>query len=301
MSAGRLAVTGASGFLGRRVTRAAVAAGWQVTGLVRSRVEPVVEAGARAVRCALEAGALAPHFEGARALVHLANVGAEREGARYEAVNLDGTREVLRAARAAGVPRIVYVSGLGVVRYGASRHTTNRYFLSKLAAEVELFRSDRELAVLRPSWVIGPESALLAELLAQLEGGEVEIVAGGGARMQPVTVEDAAEACLAAAERATPWPLVVDVVGPEPLSQRELVERLARAAGAAPRLRSIPAAEAAARAATPAGYRGMGPEELDCLLCDEVAPAEPLAALLGRAPAGPDAVLRAAVARGRRG
>ena len=75
----RLAVTGAGGFVGRSVVAVASAAGWDVVGLVRTREEPVRAAGGRAVRSALEPAALASHFEGCSAIVHLANVGAERE------------------------------------------------------------------------------------------------------------------------------------------------------------------------------------------------------------------------------
>ena len=74
--------------------------------------------------------------------------------------------------------------------------------------------------------------------------------------------------------------------GGEPLSYRQYLERFARAAGgagplAALRIREVSIEEADAQAAA-GGYRGMRPDELDCLLCDEVADPGPLEALLGR-------------------
>ena len=48
---------------------------------------------------------------------------------------------VLGFALAAGVGRLVFLSGLGVAHYGQARRCTNPYFLSKLAAELELHRS----------------------------------------------------------------------------------------------------------------------------------------------------------------
>ncbi|HEX9187665.1 MAG TPA: NAD(P)H-binding protein, partial [Vicinamibacteria bacterium] len=116
----RIAVTGANGFVGRHVVRHAVAAGHEVVGVVRS------EAAAQVVR---ESGgypillvgrdpeALVRALDGCQAVVHLAQVGAERGGQTYEAVNIGFTERVLEDARHAGVPRVVYFSGLGVARY----------------------------------------------------------------------------------------------------------------------------------------------------------------------------------------
>jgi hypothetical protein len=105
--------------------------------------------------------------------------------------------------------------------------------------------------------------------------------------MQPVGVRDAAAALLEAALGPSRgrW-RAFDLVGPEPIACRALVDRLAarlRARGrrAVLRIREVPVEEAEARAAAE-GYRGMGPEELDCLLCDEVGDPRPLEALLGR-------------------
>jgi uncharacterized protein YbjT (DUF2867 family) len=92
---------------------------------------------------------------------------------------------------------------------------------------------------------------------------------------------------------------VFDLVGPVALSYRDFVSRLARLAeeqGRPPRFetRSIPVEEAD-RLAASGGYRGMPPEELDCLLCDEVSDPGPLVALLDRPLTDLDDALAAAV------
>jgi nucleoside-diphosphate-sugar epimerase len=290
----RLAVTGANGFVGLHVVTAAALRGHAARGVVRSEAaaERVARAGAEPVEVrALEAAALAAAFRSCAAVVHLAQIGAERGGQTFQEVNVDGTRAVLAAMKSAGVGRIVYLSGLGVSHYGMARRTTNRYFLSKSLAEAEVFGSRAEGVVFRPSYVVGPGDPFVPVLLRQLASGEVLRPGDGTYRMQPIAVSDAAEAVVVAAEGGAPAAArgphrVYALVGPEALSFNAFVRRLAKVARAAglparARFREVPL-EDADRLAAAGGFEGMLPEELDCMLCDEVADPAPLARLLGR-------------------
>ncbi len=299
----RIAITGASGFVGRHLVRAA-AAGHDVTGLVRSDRAAVLvrEAGGRPTVLADEPAALARSLEGARAVVHLAQIGAEREGQTYEAVNVGLTARVVEAAQRAGVERVLLFSGLGVAHYGQARRVTSRYFLSKLKAEALVLGSALDACVFRPSYVVGPGDAFVPAVLRAMETtGELERPGDGAYRMQPIAVADAAAVILAAIARpARGFPTVFDLVGPEAIAYARLLERLetvARGLGRPVRLRvrETPIAEADRRARGPGGYHGMGPDELDCLLCDEVGDAAPLEALLGRRLTPLDEALAAAV------
>jgi len=299
----RIAVTGANGFVGLHVVEAAQAAGWDVSAVVRSPASAAVveSAGATAhVLPTLEAGALAGAFAGARAVAHLAQIGAEGPSS-YEQVNVEGTRAVAAAALRAGVRRIAFFSGLGVAHYGMARRTTNRYFLSKLAAEAALFASGLSVAVFRPSYVVGPGDGLSRALLRDLAARVIERPGAGSYRMQPVAVSDGAAAILAASadEAAGERHRVYDLVGPEPVTFDGFVRRFAaraRARGLAAEyeLRTIPVEEAD-RQARAGGYRGMHADELDCMLCDEVSDPRPLEGLLGRALTPLDAAIDLAI------
>jgi nucleoside-diphosphate-sugar epimerase len=292
--ADRVVVTGANGFVGRHVIAAAVRRGLQAVGVVRSPAgaAAVKAAGGRALALArLSSPELRAASQGARAIIHLAMIGSERPGVTYSAVNVEGTRSIGRIAIESGATPLVLFSGLGVARYGQAPRTTNRYFLSKLEAELEVFRSGVPAVVFRPSYIIGPGDGLTTALLKDLASGVVEVPGDGRYRLQPITVADAAEAALSAA-LDPPQPVgrsahrVIDLVGPEPIAYGRYVERfadVARAYGHAADfvVRHIPVAEAD-RQAVAGGYRGMGPDELDCLLCDEVADAAPVQELLGR-------------------
>jgi nucleoside-diphosphate-sugar epimerase len=287
----RLVVTGANGFVGRHVVAAARAAGWDALGLVRTEegVLQVEAAGGRGFQVpGLDGAALLSAFAGAQAVVHLAQIGTERGAATYESVNVAGTQAVAEAAARAGVPRIAFLSGLGVAHYGQRRRTTNPYFLSKLQAEVALYRSGLEVAVFRPSYLVGPGDGLVRGLLADMAAAEVERPGDGTYRMQPLAITDAAAAILTAVQLGwgSPRHRVWDCVGPQPVTYREFLAVLTRAAAAqgrptAFRVREVPIEEADRQAAA-GGYRGMLPDELDCLLCDEVADPRPLEDLLGR-------------------
>lgn len=303
--AGRLAVTGANGFVGRHLTRLAADTGWEVVGLVRSEdaARAVVEAGGRPlVVGALEVEPIARALSGAHAVVHLAQVGSERGGATFESVNIEGTRAVVEAAGKAAVRSCVLFSGLGVSHYGMTRRCTNRYFLSKLAAEVALYRSPLEAVVFRPSYILGAGNSLLPVLLRDLAAGEVEFPGDGLYRMQPIAVADAASAVLASLDRSGSGPAVFDLVGPEPISYVDFVGRVARQARAqgleaAYRIRTTPVDDADRQAAS-GGYQGMLTEELDCMLCDEVSDPKPLEGLLGRRLAPLDEALAVAMRSG---
>jgi hypothetical protein len=95
------------------------------------------------------------------------------------------------------------------------------------------------------------------------------------------------------------FPTVFDLVGPEAVSYAQLLERVAAAERrhgrrADLRVRSVPIGEAERRARS-GGFQGLLPDELDCLLCDEVSDSTPLAALLGRPLTSLDEALAAAV------
>jgi nucleoside-diphosphate-sugar epimerase len=305
----RIAVTGASGFVGRHLVREATARGLDVVGVVRSELGTrFVEAGGgRAVIVPdLEPAPLARAAAGAAALVHLAQVGSERGDATYESVNVTGTCKAVLAAAAVEVPRIVFFSGLGVAHYGMVARCTNRYFLSKLASEVELFRSGRDAVVFRPSYITGPGDGLVRGLLRAMAGGEVERPGDGSYRMQPVAVADAVAAILAAIESPPAGPdfprprqRVLDLVGPETVTYERLIERVGRIARglgqpAEYRVREVPVGEADRRAAK-GEFHGHRPDDLDCLLCDEVSDPGPLQALVGRPLTPLDDALTAAI------
>ena len=169
---GRIAITGANGFVGRHMVRGA--RGRRLVGrrdrALGDRGGQVARDGGARSSSGRDPEALAGALEGCDALVHLAQIGAERGGQHLPGGQRRLHGAVLEAADCAGVPSVVYFSGLGVARYGISRRATNAYFLSKLAAETILMRSGLDCVVFRPSFIVGPGDAFVPDGRARARG-----------------------------------------------------------------------------------------------------------------------------------
>ena len=223
---------------------------------------------------------LVPALEGCAGLVYTASVSAA--AGATDRTDPSGLVNVLSACRAAGVPRFVFLSGLGIAHYGMNPHCTNPYFLAKMAGEVALFRSALGVAVFRPSYIFGAFDEFLSPLIRRMaRESTIEIPGNGDYRLQPISVVDASRAILGAIDdQELSSPRVVDLVGPEILSYRALVSRIASVMGRRVEIRERPVEEAEAQARA-TGYFGLRPHDLDCLLCDEVSDPAPVAALVG--------------------
>ena len=281
----KIAIIGANGFVGRHLVEAVCHQGTEVVGVVRSHSGAAVvrsQGGNPLLLADLDRGAmeaLVPALVNSDALVYTASVSAT--GRVADRTDPAGLANVLAACREAGVPKIVFFSGLGVAHYGMNRHCTNPYFLAKLAGEVTLFRSDLAITAFRPSYIVGAGDEFLTSLIARIAADSfIEIPGDGQYRLQPVSIRDTVRAVLSAIDRSLTWPSVVDLVGPEILSYRALIERIAATMGRPIRIHERAVEEAVALAQA-TGYFGLRAHDLDCLLCDEVSDSSAVEVLVG--------------------
>lgn len=138
---------------------------------------------------------------------------------------VENTRILFTAARAAAVPRVVHVSITN-----PSENSPFEYFRGKAVLERELRESGLSCAILRPAVLFGGEDILINNIAWALRHLPVFGVFGNGAyRLQPIHVTDFAELAVAqGAERATQ---IIDAIGPETFTYRELVQEIAHAIG----------------------------------------------------------------------
>ncbi|MEO5822484.1 MAG: NAD(P)-dependent oxidoreductase [Vicinamibacteraceae bacterium] len=253
-AARRIAVTGASGFIGSAVLRAALGRRLAVTGFSRRAlaVDGAVD-GAEWVRGDLaDRRLLESALRGADAVVHAAGL-AHRTGGlppdAWRIANVDGTRAVVEAAAAVGVGRVVVVSSVAV--YGSHGHVVDEstvcrpvgaYATSKRQAELEARRiADRAslaLCLVRPATVAGAgDPGSVARLARLLHADRFVALGDGSARKCLIGVDDVADALLRIATAEIPDDGTYNVAG-TPVSLAQIVEVLASALGAGgPRLR----------------------------------------------------------------
>ncbi|MBE3590771.1 MAG: complex I NDUFA9 subunit family protein [Firmicutes bacterium] len=251
-------VTGAGGYLGRRVVRQLREAGHHVRAVLRAAPGDTAAAGRSAARGARPSGvgvapltgalrgvemavadvrdraALERALEGAEAVVHLVAVIRERGGATFHTVNVEGTRNVVAAAERQGVRRIVHVSALGV---RDDPHL--RYVYSKWLGEQAVRESRLQWTVLRPSVMFGEGFGFLDRIVQSLRMTPppfVPLPAGGRTRFQPIAADDVARCIVASLADEAHAGRVYELGGPERLTYREILERVMEALG----LRRLP-------------------------------------------------------------
>lgn len=222
----RVLVTGASGLIGRRLTARLLRQGVSVTAFVRTpdALADLAGGGLTLARGVIEDGdALARAAAGCAAVVHLANATGEVDEARVDAVNVGGTENVLAAARAAGVGRIVFTSTIS-----AQRERLGPYGRSKRAAEARVRAAGVPFVILRPSLVYGGGDiglvAMLARLLRALP--VMPVIGNGRIELDPVHLDDVCaviEACLV---RDDVLGRAYDVLGPDRVTLDEFLRRV---------------------------------------------------------------------------
>lgn len=236
-------VTGASGLVGAHTCHELSRRGWKIRALVRS-------AGKAAARLAhlpppleLRVGDLRnpdvvrAALEGMGAVVHLAAIAIERRGETYEAVNIGATRDLLAAARDAGVERFIFMS-----QNGATSESRFRFPRSKGIAEDLVLESDRKWTVLRPSMIFGREDAFTTVIarLVRLTPFLFPLPNGGRARFQPVAADDVARGIAICLERPATIRGRYSLGGPAVLTLREMTERILLAMDARRRVVGVP-------------------------------------------------------------
>lgn len=241
----KVLVTGGTSLLGASVARLLRDRGDDVTVFQR---RPSTLGVPEVLGDITDVDSVARAIDGAAAVIHLAaRVGVVGSWAEFEETNIAGTAAVLSAARNAGVSKVVYVSSPSVahggdplVGAGADPADPERagghYSRSKAIAEqLALGESDERLNVvaIRPHLVWGPgDTQLVGRIVDRARSGRLALVGSGAALIDTTYIDNAADALVAALDRAESLsgrPLVVSNGEPRPIG--EVVARIVAAAG----------------------------------------------------------------------
>jgi len=180
----RLAITGATGFVGKAVLAQAQAQGLAVRALAR-REQPAL-AGIEWVQGTLADPAALEHLvDGADAVMHIAGMVNAPDRAAFEACNSHGTAALIAAMKAKGVARLVHVSSLA-----AREPQLSDYGWSKAEAERHVAGSGLDWTMVRPPAIYGPHDAELLELFQMAKRGFVLLPPDG--RLSIIHADDLA-------------------------------------------------------------------------------------------------------------
>ena len=257
----RIALTGATGFLGRVLVPLLQARGTRVVAVVRSlqKSADVLGVGVEAARADLmNPEALTEAFGGAEAVIANAAMTSSDSGDfdEYVRVNVQGAENTLRAAKQARVKRVLYVSTAGVYRLRLGRAmnedsellgdrrwslsyltTDHRYVRSKARAEAKVWRLAEELGldltVIRPAALYGPGDFRLS--LYYRQATQRPVCLAPTALFPHVHAQDVAQAMVTSLEAPTSIGRAYNLSG-ESLAPYQVLRRLRKLTGAGPRL-----------------------------------------------------------------
>ncbi len=224
-------VTGVFSYTGRHIAEELLARGRGVRTLTR-RPPPTGHPLAGRIESAPLRfdGSLAESLDGVDTLYNTYWVRFERGAVTFDGA-VENTLALFRAARAAGVRRIVHVSVSN-----PDEACPFAYFRGKARSERALRDVGISHAIVRPTLVFGPEDILLNNIAWILRRFPLFLVPGDGRYpVQPVSVRDTAAIAVDVGKRDDD--VVVDAAGPQRLSFEELVRLIAAVVGARARIR----------------------------------------------------------------
>lgn len=247
-------VTGATSLLGRTVVGRLVDRGDEVSVFQRrpSGLDVKEHLGDVA-----DIGAVSDAMAGMHAAVHVAGlVSVTGAWERFEATNVQGTRNVIDAARESGVSRFVQISSPSVAHSGTSLvgasagpadpdGARGHYARSKALAERYALAADSSamsVVAVRPHLIWGPgDTQLIGRIVERARQGRLAIIGTGAALIDTTYIENATDAVVAALDRVPELggrAFVVTNGQPRPI--RELINRIVMSAGLEPPKLKVP-------------------------------------------------------------
>jgi uncharacterized protein YbjT (DUF2867 family) len=186
-------ITGATGYIGRHLVSRLVAQGERPRCLVRNikRAASILPAGTLEFvqGDTTSPASLETAVQGVDTIVHAAFITADQKqsaGNHYQETNVQGTANLVEAAKKAGVKRILVISGLGTKPDKPGSYMQGRYLAEKMVKE-----SGLDWTIIQPSVLFGKDAPFIKGLTDLIRTAPVVPLIGGGKVMfQPIYVED---------------------------------------------------------------------------------------------------------------
>jgi NADH dehydrogenase len=230
-----IVVTGASGYVGSHIVKRLVEMDMPVRAMVRSRQGAEKEERLKALPVdwveadVTRSETLGPATQGATAVIHTVAIAIEKGGHTYEAINYQGTVNLVEAAKAANVGRFINISQLS-----AASDLPYRFLASKGKAQEYVAASGLDWTAFRPSVIWGPEDEFANTFARLVPFSPIiyPIIGDENAKFQPVWVEDVATSVVKALDDPGTIGEEYELGGPEVLTLEEIERRTLEAIGA---------------------------------------------------------------------
>lgn len=223
-------VTGGTGFVGSHVVRRLRQEGLPVRVIVRTpaRAAKLRDLGVEVVPGDIaDPASLAGAAQGCERVIHLVGIIQEGRGFTFRSVHVEGTMNVLAAAKKAGVKHFFHQSALGTRDSAKSE-----YHRTKWEAEQLVQASGMPWTILRPSLIYGPGDQFTLRLADAIKLSPVLPVIGSGrSKVQPIYVEDVAVCIAKAVQGEGFFNRIYEIGGPEQLTYEQVTKAIAEALG----------------------------------------------------------------------
>jgi len=226
-------VTGGTGFIGPRVVHALRERDKEVRALVRNpsgkAATTLAAWGAELVRGDMtDRESLRGAVEGSEVVVHLVAI-RQGSGEQFRRVMEDGTRDLVAAAKEAGVKRFVLMSALGTTE---ETKDLVPYYHAKWEEEQAVSGSGLEHVIFRPSFVFAKDGGILPTFRRLAKVAPVTPITGSGKqRIQPIWIDDVAAYFAQSVDKPEAANGTFELGGPDAVSWNEFWARLKRALG----------------------------------------------------------------------
>ena len=269
----KVAVTGAFSYSGQYITKRLLERGEQVITLTShpNRPDPFEgEVKAFPLDFDNEQG-LAESLKDADVFINTYWVRFDR-GSNTQPRAVENTQKLIRAAKNAGVKRVVHISITN-----PSADSALPYFWGKAANEKTVIESGMSYALLRPTVLFGKEDILINNIAFLLRRFPIFALPGDGSyRLQPVYVDDVAALAVEAAYQKDNY--VTDAVGPDIFTFKEMVELISEKVGVKRPLLQVPPRSALLAAQFLSPFFGdvlLTPEEVQGLMAELLVSKDP--------------------------